>query len=60
MEIASYELLRRVASRAGDEQTVQVATSILAQERAAAEKLRSLFPQALEASLREQSLAGQT
>ncbi len=59
LEIASYELLRRVASRAGDEQTVQAATSILAEERAAAEKLRSLFPQALEASLREQSLAGQ-
>jgi ferritin-like metal-binding protein YciE len=59
LEIASYELLRRVATRAGDEQTVQAATAILAEERAAADKLRSLFPQALEASLREQSLVGQ-
>lgn len=58
LEIASYELLRRVATRAGDEVTVQAATSILAEERAAADKLRSLFPQALEASLRDQSLVG--
>lgn len=58
LEIASYELLRRVATRAGDEATVQAADSILAEERAAADKLRSLFPQALEASLREQSLVG--
>lgn len=58
LEIASYELLRRVASRAGDHQTEQAAQTILAEERAAAEKLSSLFPQALEASLREQSLAG--
>jgi ferritin-like metal-binding protein YciE len=60
LEIASYELLRRVATRAGDEATVSVATSNLAEERAAADKLRSLFPQALEASLREQSLIGQS
>ena len=59
LEIASYELLRRVASRAGDEATVEVADSILAEERAAADKLRSLFPQALDASLREQNLVGQ-
>lgn len=56
LEIASYELLRRVAMRAGDEQTSQAAETILAEERAAAEKLRSLFPQALDGSLRELSL----
>lgn len=59
LEIASYELLRRVATRAGDEATVQAADSILAEERAAADRLRSLFPQALDASLREQNLVGQ-
>jgi ferritin-like metal-binding protein YciE len=59
LEVASYELLRRVASRAGDEETVQAAASILAEERAAADRLKSLFPQALEASLRDQNLAGQ-
>ncbi len=59
LEIASYELLRRVASRAGDQETVQVATAILAEERAAAAKIKSLFPQALEASLRDQGLVGQ-
>jgi ferritin-like metal-binding protein YciE len=56
LEIASYELLRRTAERAGDAETVQVAERILGEERAAAEKLRSLFPQALDASLRELSL----
>jgi ferritin-like metal-binding protein YciE len=59
LEIASYELLRRVAARAGDQETVRTATAILAEERAAADKVRSLFPQALEASLREQNLVGQ-
>jgi ferritin-like metal-binding protein YciE len=57
LEIASYELLRRVAERAGDAETVQVAEQILGEERAAAEKLRSLFPEALDASLRELSLS---
>jgi ferritin-like metal-binding protein YciE len=56
LEIASYELLRRVAQRAGDAETTQVAEQILGEERAAAEKLRSMFPQALDASLRELSL----
>lgn len=56
LEIASYELLRRVARRAGDEQTAAVAERILGEERAAAEKLRSLFGQALDGSLRELSL----
>jgi ferritin-like metal-binding protein YciE len=58
LEIASYELLRRVALKAGDQETAQAAASILVEEHAAADRLSSLFPQALEASLREQSLAG--
>lgn len=56
LEIASYELLRRVAERAGDRETVQVAERILGEERAAAAKLSSLFPRALDAALRELEL----
>ncbi len=51
LEIGAYEMLRRVAERAGDEETRQLAVSILAQERSAAERLRSLFETALDASL---------
>jgi ferritin-like metal-binding protein YciE len=58
LEIASYELLTRVARRAGDGATEAVAQQILAQERAAAGRLRSLFGRALEASLDAQGVAG--
>ena len=51
LEIAGYEQLKRVAERADDTETVQVAESILAEERAAAAKLESLFDQTCEASL---------
>ncbi len=57
LEIAAYELLRRVADRAGDPQTAQTATRILSEERAAATKVNSLFAEALDASLREQGLS---
>jgi ferritin-like metal-binding protein YciE len=56
LEIAGYELLRRVAQRAGDEVTVQVAQGILAEERAAAQRILSLLAQALDASLHAQEL----
>jgi ferritin-like metal-binding protein YciE len=56
LEIGAYEMLRRVAARAGDTETDQVAARILAEEHAAAERLRSLFDQALDASLDEQSV----
>jgi ferritin-like metal-binding protein YciE len=39
LEIAAYELLKRVAQRAGDEQTVALAESILAEEKAAAQQV---------------------
>jgi ferritin-like metal-binding protein YciE len=39
LEIAAYELLRRVARRAGDEETARLAEEILAEERATAHDL---------------------
>jgi ferritin-like metal-binding protein YciE len=57
LEVAAYELLRRVAARAGDEDTEHVADRILGEERAAAAHVRSLFGQALDASLAEQGVA---
>jgi ferritin-like metal-binding protein YciE len=43
LEIASYRMLRVVAERAGDQETVQVAERILAQEQQAASKLDGLL-----------------
>jgi ferritin-like metal-binding protein YciE len=57
LEVAAYELLRRVAMRAGDEETEHIADRILGEENAAAAQLRSLFDQALDASLAEQGVA---
>lgn len=51
LEIAAYELLRRVAGRAGDDQTQAMADTILSDERAAADKLHRAFDGALDASL---------
>jgi ferritin-like metal-binding protein YciE len=51
LEIGAYEMLGRVARRTDDEETQQLAASILAQERGTAERLHSLFATALEASL---------
>jgi ferritin-like metal-binding protein YciE len=53
LEVAAYELLKRVAARAGDEETVAMTNEILFDERAAAARIHSLFDDALEASLQE-------
>jgi ferritin-like metal-binding protein YciE len=53
LEIAGYEELKRVAQRVGDDETVRMADTILAQERAAAEKLYGAFDLAVAASLEE-------
>jgi len=54
LEVGGYEQLKRVAARAGDEQTAQVCNRILAQERQAAERVAGMFPEAVEASLAAQ------
>src|SRR4051794_17917504 len=53
LEMGGYEQLKRVAARAGDHVTEQVAESILAEERAAADKLFAQFDRTAELSLRE-------
>jgi ferritin-like metal-binding protein YciE len=57
LEIAGYELLKRVAQRAGDAETVELASAIAAEERAAAEKIAGMFDRAVEASLDAQGVA---
>jgi ferritin-like metal-binding protein YciE len=51
LEIGSYELLKRVARRAGDRETEQLCDRILAQERAAAAHIADVFDAAAAASL---------
>jgi ferritin-like metal-binding protein YciE len=52
MEEAAYELLARVAERAGDHETVEVARRILVQEVAMKQRVAEGFDGAVEASLR--------
>jgi len=53
LEVAAYELLARVAERAGDAQTVAVARRIADQERAAAERIAATWDAAVDATLAE-------
>jgi ferritin-like metal-binding protein YciE len=53
LEIASYELLRRVADRAGDEETARACRDILEQERAMAAFIEENWDRFAEQSLRE-------
>jgi ferritin-like metal-binding protein YciE len=52
MELAAYELLRRIADRAGDDALSAMASQIGAEERAMAERLDARWDRAVEASLR--------
>src|SRR5205085_12442156 len=51
LELAGYELLRRVAERAGDSETAATATRIADEERAMAGRLAERFDDAVDASL---------
>jgi ferritin-like metal-binding protein YciE len=53
MEIASYELLRRIAQQAGDEETVRACDEIIAQERAFADTIAANWDKFVQLSLRE-------
>jgi len=53
LELASYELLLRVARRADDEETARVAERIRDEEAAMGERLEALTDRAVEAALRE-------
>jgi ferritin-like metal-binding protein YciE len=56
LEIAAYQLLRRMGERVGDEATVAVANSIADEERTAAARLARLWDQAIEAGLAERGV----
>ena len=55
LELAGYELLARVAERAGDQETAEVARQIRDQEHAMSERLQGALDRAVDASLRDQS-----
>jgi UDP-glucose 4-epimerase len=51
MELAAYELLKRLAQRAGDEETARMAADIAAEEARMATRLEQSFDAAVEVSL---------
>jgi hypothetical protein len=53
LEIASYGIIRRLADRAGDTETVAVVDRILEEEEAAAELVRGSFDRVVEVTLGE-------
>jgi ferritin-like metal-binding protein YciE len=57
LEIASYRLLRRIAERAGDSESLSVIDRILEQEEAAAELVAGTFDRALEVTLGEPAVS---
>jgi ferritin-like metal-binding protein YciE len=56
-EVAAYELLRRVAERAGDAETAEVGRRILENERQTADKIAGMWDHATDLSLREAGVA---
>jgi ferritin-like metal-binding protein YciE len=57
MEIASYELLKRVAERANDAETVAACDEIIGQEQAMADTIAANWDKFAELSLRENGVA---
>ena len=58
LEIAAYEMLERVAARAGDQETADVARRNKADEEAMAAKIASLWDLAVDLSLKAEGLTG--
>jgi ferritin-like metal-binding protein YciE len=56
LEIASYELLRRIAQKAGDEETVTAASEIIEEERAMAKLIEQHWDRFAELSLQEEGI----
>jgi len=57
LEIGAYEQLKRVAQRADDSETARIVDSILAEERAAAQKIAAHWDAAIDASLAQVAAA---
>ena len=56
LEIASYELLRRIAEKAGDEETATAALEIIEEEKAAANLIAENWDKFAELSLQEEGI----
>ena len=56
MEIASYELLRRIAQKAGDDETAQAAQEIIAEEQQMAKTIEQNWDKFAELSLKEEGV----
>ena len=56
LEIASYELLRRIAQKAGDEETAAAAREIIEEERAMAKVIELNWDRFAELSLQEEGI----
>jgi ferritin-like metal-binding protein YciE len=56
MELASYELLERIARRAGDDETIAACGQIKAQELAMAQKIAESWDAVVEQALREEGV----
>lgn len=57
LEIAAYEMLQRIAERAGDEATVEVCRRNIADERAMADKIEHNWDKFVELDLKEEAIA---
>jgi ferritin-like metal-binding protein YciE len=56
LEIASYELLSRIAQKAGDEETASAAREIIEEERAMAKLIEQNWDRFAELSLQEEGI----